>query len=98
MASQKKIKKYIDIFIKNVPVDLEQLVREINSSDFENSKKTAHKIKGNLGYMGVYSIQDSILYLEKIDLENIHEDEIKNHLSIVEKEIILILEELRTLN
>lgn len=93
-----KIQRYINIFLKNIPKDMEQLKIEIGDDDFEATKKTAHKIKGNLGYMGVTSIQNNILYLEGIDLENIDKDEIKTNLNVVEKEIVLILEELRTLN
>lgn len=92
-----KINRYIDIFLKNIPADLEQLKTDVLNQEFENVKKTSHKIKGNLGYMGVTSVQDSILYLEGIDLENINSDEIKSNLHVVEEEIILILEELRTL-
>ncbi|MCB9195322.1 MAG: response regulator [Flavobacteriales bacterium] len=93
-----KIQRYIDIFLKNIPIDLEQLKSEVHAQDFESTKKTAHKIKGNLGYMGVTSIQNNILYLEGLDLENIDIEEIKTNLNVVEKEIVLILEELRTLN
>lgn len=97
-GNPEKIKKYIDIFLKNIPSDLSQLKMEVSEQDYDNTRKTAHKIKGNLGYMGVSSIQENILYLEKIDLENPDENEIKTHLQVVEKEIILILEELRSLN
>jgi CheY-like chemotaxis protein/HPt (histidine-containing phosphotransfer) domain-containing protein len=93
-----KVQRYINIFLKNIPTDLSQLQEEVGAEDYENAKKTAHKIKGNLGYMGVTSIQEHILYLEGIDLENVNHDEIKSNLNTVEKEIVLILEELRTLN
>lgn len=92
-----KVQRYIDIFLKNIPTDLEKLKEEVSEADYEGTKKTAHKIKGNLGYMGVTSIQDNILYLEGIDLENINSEEINSNLDVVEKEIVLILEELRTL-
>lgn len=92
-----KVQRYIDIFLKNIPTDLDKLKDEIAEENFEETKKTAHKIKGNLGYMGVTSIQDNILYLEGIDLENIDVEEINSNLDVVEKEIVLILEELRTL-
>lgn len=97
-GKSEKVQRYIEIFLKNIPKDLEQLKQEVAQENFELSKKTAHKIKGNLGYMGVTSIQDNILYLEGIDLENLDPGEINSNLDVVEKEIVLILEELRTLN
>ncbi|WP_258542419.1 tetratricopeptide repeat-containing hybrid sensor histidine kinase/response regulator [Parvicella tangerina] len=93
-----KIERYIKIFLKNIPADLDKLKQEFDQEDYENIKKTAHKIKGNLAYMGVTSIQDNILYLEGLDTENINVNEINSNLNMVEKEIVLILEELRTLN
>ncbi len=93
-----KVQRYISIFLKNIPKDMEQLKLNVQEGQYEDTKKTAHKIKGNLGYMGVTSIQENILYLEGFDLENINAEEINSNLKAVEKEIVLILDELRTLN
>ncbi len=89
-----KLKKYIDLFIKNVPVDLDKLKQEIKEQNWSETKKTAHKIKGNLNYMGADKISNEIIYLEGLDIENIDKNEIISKLDVVEKEIILILIEL----
>jgi signal transduction histidine kinase/DNA-binding response OmpR family regulator len=89
-----KLKKYLDLFIKNVPVDLDKLKQEVLDQNWIETKKTAHKIKGNLNYMGANNISNEIVYLEGLDIENIDKNEIISKLNVVEKEIILILDEL----
>lgn len=89
-----KLKKYVDLFIKNVPVDLDKLKQEVLDQNWIETKKTAHKIKGNLNYMGANNISNEIVYLEGLDIENIDKNEIISKLDVVEKEIILILDEL----
>ncbi len=92
-----KLKKYIDMFLKNIPIDLENLISSKNHQDWVSVKSYAHKIKGNLGYMGVTSIQKEILYLEQLDIEEIDESEINITTTVIEKEIMLILVELKEL-
>ena len=66
-----------------------------SSKKWKEVKTYAHKIKGSLGYMGVTSIQSEIIYLEQLELTNIDENEIKNKVAVIEKEIMLILIELK---
>lgn len=90
-----KLKKYIDMFLKNIPIDLDHLLTSKNEKDWKHVKTYAHKIKGNLGYMGVTSIQAEIIYLEQLDVSQIDENEINIKVAAIEKEIILILIELK---
>lgn len=64
-----KMVKYIDLFLKNVPPDFEQLKEEVNKEEWEAVAKTAHKIKGNVGYMGIEKAKNMLITLEKIKLD-----------------------------
>ena len=93
-----KLKKYVDMFLKNIPIDLKLLNEHNDSKNWTELKKTAHKIKGNLGYMGVTTIEGEIVYLEQLDEVNANEEEINSKVKVVEKEIMLILIELKGLD
>lgn len=60
-----KLLKYIDIYLKQVPEDLEKLKEAFERHEWEDLAKLAHKIKGNVGYMGIDSIREDLITLEK---------------------------------
>jgi signal transduction histidine kinase/CheY-like chemotaxis protein/HPt (histidine-containing phosphotransfer) domain-containing protein len=93
-----KIAKYVGMVQKNLPVDLEALKRNNTQRNWEGVKSVSHKIKGSLGYIGAEIIVEEIKYLEGLDLESIEEEKINTVTLIVEKEIMLILNELGDLN
>jgi signal transduction histidine kinase/CheY-like chemotaxis protein/HPt (histidine-containing phosphotransfer) domain-containing protein len=64
-----KLEKYISIFFKNVPSDLHNLKEAFNFQKWEEVGKIAHKIKGNVGYMGISSIRKELEILEKVNKE-----------------------------
>lgn len=64
-----KIVKYIDLFLKNVPPDFEQLKEEFSREDWEQVARTAHKIKGNVGYMGIEKAKNMLITIEKVKLD-----------------------------
>ncbi len=48
-----KMVRYIDIFLKNLDVDLEALRKAYETEDWDALIKRAHKMKGNCAYMGI---------------------------------------------
>jgi len=82
-----KLIKYIDIYLKQVPVDLEKLKESFESQDWENLAKLAHKIKGNVGYMGIKSIKEDLIALEKQKKEVGNIDEISDLVAKIEEVI-----------
>ncbi len=64
-----KLDKYISIFLKNVPNDLEALKNAYGSRKWEELRGVAHKIKGNIGYMGIAIIEKELEFLEKVNKE-----------------------------
>jgi len=89
-----KVLKYVNMILKNLPLDFSELKNHLISENWAEVKKKAHKIKGSLGYVGAERIKNEILYLEGIDLNQINKEEINQQTSAVDQEIILILKEL----
>lgn len=46
------LKKFIEIFLSTVPVEMEQLKEAIEKSDLERAKASAHKMKSSYMLMG----------------------------------------------
>ena len=93
-----KLEKYTSIFLNNVPGDLENLKRAADAEKWEELRKFAHKIKGNVGYMGITSLKKELRILEKVskgvgDLEEIAD--IVNRVEIVLELAIKELKEIK---
>lgn len=61
--------KYIDLFIENIPKDIEEYQKMLAIEDFSSAMKVLHKIKGNVVYMGNTEIPDIYDELENVDLD-----------------------------
>lgn len=92
-----KINKYLLLFQKNLPLDLSDLEQAVKSQNRENIATISHKIKGSLVYLNATSIYDEIKFLEGIEEESVDENEINSVFSVIQTEIILILERINTL-
>ncbi len=61
-----KLVKYIDLFLKNVPKDFKVLKIEFELGKWDSCAKIAHKIKGNVGYMGITKAKELLVEVEKL--------------------------------
>ena len=93
-GKMEKVSKYIDIFLRNVPGDFEALKEALDKKDFSEVGGLAHKLKGNVGYMGIDSIKQDLLDLEKLKSEVGDIDEITDIVDRVEVVIELSITEL----
>ncbi len=64
-----KMYKYIDLFLENLPKDIEEYQNLLDKEDFSSAMKILHKIKGNVVYMGNMEIPDIYDDLENVDLD-----------------------------
>ncbi len=60
-----KIKKYIDIFLKNTPQDLKVLHQMLEEDNHEELGKTAHKMKSGIAYMGIKEVEMTLARIEE---------------------------------
>jgi len=90
-----KLEKYISIFFNNIPGDLESLKEAVDSQKWEELGKVAHKIKGNVGYMGITSIKKELQILEKVNKEVGDLEEIADIVNRVDLVLELAIKELK---
>jgi signal transduction histidine kinase/CheY-like chemotaxis protein/HPt (histidine-containing phosphotransfer) domain-containing protein len=64
-----KIIKYIDLFLKNIPHDFALLKEQFSTENWSECAKTAHKIKGNVSYMGIQPAKELLIEIEKLKKE-----------------------------
>lgn len=55
--SNDKLVKYIDIFLNNVPTDIDRLEEFADKEEFDEFAKVAHKMKSNISYMGITELE-----------------------------------------
>lgn len=98
-----KIVKYIDIFLKNVPKDLELLKQHLHNEDWEGLGKAAHKMKGNSSYMGIRELNDLFVAAQNYDDDEMEPEEVESMVrridevcSMAVKELHQVREELLT--
>lgn len=82
-----KILKYINLFINNIDEDLNSIKQSITNKEWEKCAKTAHKIKGNASYMGMFKAKEILIRIEKLSTEVGNSD--KNIDIVGELEVVL---------
>ena len=90
-----KIIKYIDLYLKSVPLDLNEMIAEAKALNYKNVGSLAHKIKSAVGYMGVEKVIPDLTELEKLTKKVGNSTEIVNIVSRVESILLLSIEELK---
>jgi HPt (histidine-containing phosphotransfer) domain-containing protein len=90
-----KLDKYISIFLNNVPNDLEVLKEAYDSRKWDELRAVVHKMKSNVGYMGIVLIKKELEFLEKINKEVGDLGEIADIVNRVEIVLELSIKELK---
>jgi signal transduction histidine kinase/CheY-like chemotaxis protein len=90
-----RITRYLITINDNLPTDLEELRKSVSSYNPKEIARMAHKIKGSLVYLGNTTIMKEILYFEQLAADYVNENEINTIFTYIEKEIILILAEIK---
>jgi len=90
-----KLDKYISIFLNNVPNDLEVLKEAFDSQKWDDLRGIVHKMKSNVGYMGIDLIKKELEFLEKINKEVGDLGEIADIVNRVEIVLELSIKELK---
>jgi CheY-like chemotaxis protein/HPt (histidine-containing phosphotransfer) domain-containing protein len=58
------VKKMIELFIETVPTNLKELNSSLNTENWEQVSKSAHKLKSTIDSMGIVSIREDIRKVE----------------------------------
>jgi CheY-like chemotaxis protein len=93
--NEERIQKYIGIFLQNVPHDLDVLRGFYEEKNFGGFKETAHKIKGNVAYMGIKNLTELFTSAEYGNLEKLSSAEFKQIFENIEKTCLAAIDELQ---
>ena len=61
-----KIKKYIEMYLKNTPDVIRDFQKEFSEKNFENLRLKAHSIKPQAKYFGIEVLEKILLEIESI--------------------------------
>lgn len=89
-----KIQKYVDICVNNMPPDLEEIKSALDHEDWEQIGKTAHKMKGNAGYMGMKKVLPLLHELEMLRVQVGDYHKIADIVAALDQEVTLALKSL----
>ena len=65
-GDEKLLQEVIEIFVDQTPIHMETLRRALAQGDAESVEKTAHSIKGELGYLGISEVTQKARVLEEL--------------------------------
>jgi HPt (histidine-containing phosphotransfer) domain-containing protein len=85
----------ISVFLDEVPQDLEDLENAINTGDYENVYKLAHKIKPNVDLLGMEQTRAIALDIENLGKNEENKAEIETKFPVLKKDIQQVISELR---
>lgn len=74
--NEERMQKYIGIFLQNAPADLDTLRQCAESMDVKGFREMAHKIKGNVAYMGIRNLAEVFAASEYGKIEHLSKEEL----------------------
>ncbi len=89
------ITSVISVFLEEVPEDLESLEKAIDSQDYENIYKLAHKIKPNVDILGMEQARAKALEIETLGKTTGSMDEITEKFPMLKKDVLQVVTELK---
>jgi signal transduction histidine kinase/CheY-like chemotaxis protein len=93
--NKERILKYINIFLQNLPDELEILKQHALNKDYKSIRESIHKIKGIVAYMGIKSLSRLFSSTEYAKLEQLNDNEMKLYFAEIEQTCNKAIEELK---
>jgi len=84
-GDKEKIAKYIGMFLNAAPDHIEKMKSNIESQNYEDVKIAAHSLKPQLGYMGIKSLEETIIAIENYAGNNTNIDQLPGLIAHVEQ-------------
>jgi len=63
---QGKMKRYIEMYLKSTPDIIEEFQKELENNNFENLRLKAHSIKPQAQYMGITTLKEVLIEIERV--------------------------------
>ncbi len=89
------VQSVISVFLEEVPTDLSQLETALQSRNYEQVYKLAHKIKPNVDLLGMEQTRAAALEIETLGKSEANMAEIEKVFPILQKDIAQVVAELK---
>lgn len=89
------LKEMVQLFIANLPKDMNKLVEAKNNNDWQTVGAVAHKMKPNIDIIGVECLHETIRNIEKNARSESNLDEVAEEVSFMEEKVSQIQDELQ---
>lgn len=76
-GDKEKIKKYIEMYLKNTPGVIRDFQKELDNHNLETLRLKAHSIKPQATYFGIKKLGELLLNIESIILNGSNLDELQ---------------------
>jgi len=91
------INSMIELFLEQSPILIDSLKLHLKNKNWIELKKTAHKSKPSMTFFGLLKLKDILSELENSDLDTTDTSKVSDLISIVEKDLKNVIEELKAL-
>lgn len=95
MNNNDMVKKFIDMYLAQCPVDFENLSESIKAKDTEAIGSAAHHIKPTMTYIGATELRTNFQELETLGRQNASMEEITQKFEEIRPKFFQMLEELK---
>ncbi len=89
------VQSVISVFLEEVPSDLEQLESALQSKNYDQVYKLAHKIKPNVDLLGMEQTRAAALEIETLGKSEANMSEIEKVFPTLQKDIAQVVSELK---
>ena len=93
--SETQIREMVKLFIDSIPPDVLKLVEFSACGDFENSYKTAHRIKPSFDVFAIDDIFNELKLIESIAIETTDHLLLTNKVSSLQLKVNAIIEKMK---
>ena len=94
MQNSEMIKQFLELYLVQIPVDLQELKKAVQQGNHNDIANKAHHIKPTMEYIGAIPLRVKFQQLESAGKDQIDLAEIRADFLIIEQEIYVLLDEI----
>lgn len=83
LSSDPDLRKIVDLFVEEIPGRVAAMLEQLESSDWEGLRRSAHQLKGSAGSYGYMPISDCAALLEEAVHHREREEQIREAVNVL---------------
>ena len=96
-GNQEQIKKLTKLFIEQLEKSIDQIAKAYSINDLESINKITHRIRPSIDNMGIVSLKDVTIFIEKQTQENKQTAELNKNIEFLLDQLNKVLSQLKNL-